>query len=77
MDLIIERRKIRLSGTRNYNDDLKSETGKHRIKTDSYQTFHEEHKLDLPVHEDKFVRTYDNGILTVVVPKVGTIRGMS
>lgn len=63
----VQRDKVLVTGQRAFQDNLKDE-GK-TIKTSSFQTIHEELKLDRPVREKEIAQSYKDGVLTVIIPK--------
>lgn len=60
--------KVVLTGNRSFEDKV-DQTDK-KLETNSYQSFHEEYKLDRPVKQNDVTQIYENGILSVYIPKV-------
>jgi HSP20 family molecular chaperone IbpA len=56
-----------IQGHRKFNDDIQDPEG--RLTTNSFQTFRQEIPLDHPVREKFAHRSYENGILTLKIPK--------
>ncbi len=59
--------KVVVQGARRFEDKI--DTGEGKLATNSYQTFREELPLERPVHEKLVERTYENGVLTLKIPK--------
>jgi HSP20 family molecular chaperone IbpA len=65
--VLIKDGKVVVQGHRRFEDRVKEQGGE--VSTESYQTFHEVIPLDHPV-KDKLTRSHwDNGVLTVIIPK--------
>jgi HSP20 family molecular chaperone IbpA len=60
--------KVTLSGSRSFNDEIIDED--HRVKTNNVQTFHESYDIPKKIKESEILKNYENGELTVVIPKV-------
>lgn len=71
VDLIVKDNKIVLSAKRAYEDSFADPDGS-RASTNSYQTYRQEFKLDVPVDGAKAFRKIDSdGNITVIAPKKG------
>lgn len=71
VDVRVQKDKIVLSGKREFSEDLSSEDESQRLKTSNYQTYRQEFRLAFPIYERAVTETYENGVLTVTIPKVG------
>ncbi len=56
-----------ISGARRFKDQIDEPNG--RISTANYQTFRQEIPLERPVHEKLVERNWENGVLTLKIPK--------
>jgi HSP20 family protein len=65
--VVVKDDKVVVKGHRRFQDHL-DENGK-KISTESYQTFHEEIPLSHPVREKYARSSWNDGVLTVVIPK--------
>lgn len=57
-----------ISGARSFKDELQSDERK--VKTNSFQTFHEEFKFDKPVSQDFVKQERDGDYMKFVIPKL-------
>jgi HSP20 family molecular chaperone IbpA len=60
--------KVTLTGNRNFNDEIRE--GSKLVRTHNVQTFHEQFPLEKKIKENEVIKNYDNGVLTVIIPKV-------
>jgi hypothetical protein len=71
VDVRVKNDKITLSAKRSYEDGFTSDDGS-RVSTNSYQTYRQEFRLDVPVQSEKVIKKVDDdGNITVIVPKKG------
>jgi HSP20 family protein len=68
VDVRVKNNKIILSGNRSFNDQI-SEGGR-TVQTNNVQTYHEHYDIPMRVKENEVVKTYEDGVLKVVIPKV-------
>ncbi len=66
--LFVHDDKAVIQGHRKFQDEINEPEG--RLNTSNYQTFRQEIPLERPVHEKLVKRTWENGILTLKIPKV-------
>lgn len=59
--------KVVVHGSRRFEDNIEDEEG--RLATNSYQTFRQEIPLEHPVREKYLQKSYQDGVLTVKIPK--------
>ncbi len=60
--------RVILTGNRSFSDQVAD--GDHVISTSNVQTFHEHFDIPKKVKEADIMKSYENGVLTVVIPKV-------
>ncbi|MEO0336620.1 MAG: Hsp20 family protein, partial [Pseudomonadota bacterium] len=65
----VQKDKIVVSGQRKFEDQVREQG--HLLETNSYQTFREEFSLKQPVNENAIARNYENGEMTITIPKIG------
>jgi hypothetical protein len=75
VDIIVKDNRITLSGRRAYADSFSDDAGD-RSTTNSYQTYRQDFKLEIPVDGHLAIRKIENdGSITVVAPKKGHGKG--
>ena len=65
--VIVHPDKVVVAGNRRFEDEVDDESGK--MATHSYQTYRQEIPLEHPVREKYAQTSYENGVLTVKIPK--------
>ena len=72
VDIVVKDDHISLSAKRAYQDSFTDESGE-KTATNTYQTYRQDFKLDVPVEGKKAFRKIDDeGNITVIVPKKGS-----
>lgn len=77
VEVRVQKDKITLSGKREFNEKIQNEEGNQSFQTNSFQAFRQDFDLDFPIYEKAVTQNYENGLLTVVVPKLGTMNKKS
>ena len=65
--VIVHENKVIVAGDRRFEDQVEDQEGK--VATHNYQTYRQEIPLEHPVREKFAQSSYENGILTVKIPK--------
>lgn len=65
--VVVHENKVIVQGARQFEDRI--DEPENKIATHNYQTYRQEIPLEHPVHEKYLHREYDNGVLTIKIPK--------
>ena len=65
--VVVHENSVVVHGDRHFEDQV--EESDNKVATHNYQTFRQEIALEHPVHEKYVQKSYDNGVLTIKIPK--------
>lgn len=77
VDVRVQKDQISLTGKREFSENIESSDKSHKIQSNNYQSFRQDFKLGHPAYERAVTQNYEDGLLTVVVPKIGRLPSKS
>ena len=72
IDVKVQKDSIVLAGNREFNEKLESDDKNQKIQSNNYQSYRQEFKINFPIYERAITQTYEGGVLTVTIPKLGS-----
>ena len=69
IDVRVQKNQVLITGSRKYEDRLSEDERK--LETNSFQTYREQIRLDHPVNEKAIHKKFEDGVLKVMIPKIG------
>ena len=71
VDVHVQKDKIVITGKREFKERIEDKDKGQLLQSSNFQSFRQEFKIDFPIYERAVVERYEDGVLTVTVPKLG------